>query len=107
MLASLTVCRTLSNSAHMSKLLCYRRQGGTVSYDRITCCALRNSPRIGIGCMGEPPRCFLNQRPLSSAFLHQALLLRRIHSNESGVEQVALRGSRIRELFHKAVERRR
>src|SRR5690348_769760 len=29
---------------------------------------------------------FLNQRPLSSAFLHQALLLRPIHSNLSGLE---------------------
>src|SRR6202042_1002544 len=28
---------------------------------------------------------FLNQRPLSSAFLHQALLLRPIHSNLSGL----------------------
>jgi hypothetical protein len=29
---------------------------------------------------------FLNQRPLSSAFLHQALLLRPAHSNLSEVE---------------------
>ena len=35
--------------------------------------------------MEEPPWCFLNQRPLSSAFLHQALLLRPIHSNLSGL----------------------
>ena len=34
--------------------------------------------------MGEPPWCFCNQRLLSSAFLHQALLLRPIHSNLSG-----------------------
>src|SRR5467141_533771 len=31
--------------------------------------------------MGEPPLVSLNQRPLSSAFLHQALLLPPIHSN--------------------------
>src|SRR5882724_9991364 len=33
--------------------------------------------------MGEPPLVSLNQRPLSSAFLHQALLLPPIHSNLS------------------------
>src|SRR5882757_7124485 len=31
--------------------------------------------------MGEPPLVSLNQRPLSSTFLHQALLLPPIHSN--------------------------
>jgi hypothetical protein len=29
----------------------------------------------------------LNQRPLSSSFVHQALLLRPIHSNLSGLER--------------------
>src|SRR5262249_47354288 len=29
---------------------------------------------------------FLNQRPLSSAFVHQALLLRLMHSNKPGTE---------------------
>ena len=38
---------------------------------------------------------FLNQRPLSSAFLHQALLLRPIHSNLPGVENDFLVGLRV------------